>query len=91
MMDPQKVSLKFKKNAKGSHTIAYCDEYPSVQGIGPSEGQAVANFWKAFNVVEDKAEHAHTLEKKAALVKEKENGNEHEQKNNHYSTKKRAA
>jgi len=54
-MDMNKVELKLKMNAKGTHHIAYCEEYPSLQGIGPSEGQAIANFWKAFNLAEEKA------------------------------------
>ena len=64
-MDIEKVVLKFKMNAKGTHCIAYCDEYPQIQGIGPSEGHATANFWKAFNGAEDKAAHSETLQKKA--------------------------
>ena len=55
-MDIEKVVLKFKMNAKGTHHIAFCDEYPQVQGIGPSEGQATANFWRAFNNAEAKQE-----------------------------------
>ncbi len=63
-MDMNKVSLKLKMNAKGTHHIAYCDEYPSLQGIGPSEGQAIANFWKAFNLAEEKAAAEVSMQKK---------------------------
>ena len=67
-MDIDKVVLKFKKNPKGTATIAYCDEYPQVQGIGPDEGHATANFWKVFNSYESKQEHDMTLKKKAEKV-----------------------
>lgn len=63
-MDMEKVILKFKKNAKGTHSIAYCDEYPELQGIGPTEGHAVANFWKAFNNAENKHEHEAAIQRK---------------------------
>jgi len=69
-MDIEKVILKYKKNAKGTHTIAYCEEYPSLQGIGPDEGHATANFWKAFNNEETKAEHSATVSKKAMKVED---------------------
>lgn len=69
-MDMEKVILKFKKNAKGTHTIAFCEEYPSIQGIGPDEGHATANFWKAFNIAEMNAEHLQTVTKKAAKAEE---------------------
>jgi hypothetical protein len=71
-MDPEKINIKYKPNKTGSQVIAYCDEYPSLQGIGPSEGQATANFWKAFNKAEmmEVQEHNHQkkleAEKKAA-------------------------
>ncbi len=64
-MDIDKVVLQYKMNAKGTHYIAYCEEYPTVQGIGPSEGHATANFWKAFNKLEALTEHEHTQTKKA--------------------------
>ncbi len=69
-MDMEKVVLKFKKNAKGTHTIAYCEEYPSIHGIGPDEGHAIANFWKGFNAAEMNSEHAATVSKKAAKVED---------------------
>lgn len=69
-MDIEKVILKFKKNAKGTHTIAYCEEYPTIQGIGPDEGHATANFWKAYNTAEMNAEHQVTVTKKAAKAEE---------------------
>lgn len=71
-MDMEKVILKFKKNAKGTHTIAYCEEYPTLQGIGPDEGHATANFWKAFNSAEMNAEHQATVSKKAVTAKAEE-------------------
>ena len=64
MMDINKVILKFKINAKGTHTIAYCDEYPAIQGVGETEDQATANFWKSYNTAESKQEHAATMSKK---------------------------
>ena len=64
-MEAEKVVLKFKMNAKGTQHIAYCDEYPQVQGMGNSEGQATAHFWKAFNNSEDKMQHEATEKKKA--------------------------
>ena len=67
-MDMNKVNLKLKMNAKGTHHIAYCDEYPSLQGIGPSEGQAIANFWKAFNLAEEKAAAEVSFQKKMEKV-----------------------
>ncbi len=70
-MDMEKVVLKFKKNAKGTHVIAFCDEYPSLQGVGPDEGHATANFWKAFNNAEMNAEHQATVTKKVAKETEK--------------------
>jgi hypothetical protein len=75
-MDIEKVVLKFKMNAKGTHHIAYCDEYPQIQGIGPDQGHATANFWKAFNNAETKAEHQSTSSKKAVEKEssEKEQG-----------------
>ncbi|MBP5297053.1 MAG: hypothetical protein J6Y94_06955 [Bacteriovoracaceae bacterium] len=67
-MDMNKVELKLKMNAKGTHHIAYCEEYPSLQGIGPSEGQAIANFWKAFNLAEEKAAAEVSRQKKMERV-----------------------
>ena len=66
-MDIDKVVLKTKMNAKGTHHIAYCEEYPSIQGIGPSEGQAIANFWKGFNSAEMKSDEQANKQKKAEL------------------------
>ncbi|MBF0297332.1 MAG: hypothetical protein HQK51_01345 [Oligoflexia bacterium] len=79
-MDFNKVILKYKMNTKGTHYIAYCDEYPSLQGIGPSEGHATANFWKAFNSIENKDEHQKTINKKSLEIvednkKDKKHGN----------------
>lgn len=67
-MDIEKVVLKFKMNAKGTHHIAYCEEYPQLQGIGPTEGQATANFWKAFNNAEVSISKKASDEKKAASL-----------------------
>ncbi|MEI8347983.1 MAG: hypothetical protein WCG27_10990 [Pseudomonadota bacterium] len=64
-MDMLKVILKYKMNAKGTHHIAYCEEYPQIQGIGPSEGQATANFWKAYNNAESKTETQATQQKRS--------------------------
>lgn len=63
-MDYDKVNLKTKPNKKGTHTIAYCEEYPNVQGIGPTPDQAIANFWRAFNNADLKEAHAETLAQK---------------------------
>ena len=63
-MDIDKVVIKFRQSTKGNQTIAYCEEYPQLQGIGQNEGQATANFWKAFNNAESKMEHESTLKKK---------------------------
>lgn len=65
-MDYSKVTIKTKLNKKGTHTIAYCEEYPEVQGIGPSEDQAIANFWRAFNNADLKESHQQTLAAKEA-------------------------
>lgn len=62
-MDLTKVVLLYKMNAKGTHHIAYCDEYPSIQGIGPSQEQATANFWKAFNKAESEEGFQHHLDR----------------------------
>ncbi len=67
-MDIEKVVLKFKMNAKGTHHIAYCEEYPQLQGIGPSEGQATANFWKAFNNAEVNISKQASVQKKEAAL-----------------------
>ena len=48
-MDPDKITIKYKKSKNGNAVIAYCEEYPEIQGMGPSEEQATANFWKCFN------------------------------------------
>lgn len=56
-MDFDKVNLKIKMNAKGTHYIAYCEEYPQIQGVAPSEDLATQNFWRAFANLEDKIEH----------------------------------
>ncbi len=63
-MEMDKVVLKFKLNAKGNTHIAYCDEYPQIQGMGPSEGQAIASFWKAFNSYEEKQNKESNLQKR---------------------------
>lgn len=62
-MDLTKVVLLYKMNAKGTHHIAYCEEYPSIQGIGPSQEQATANFWKAFNKAENQEDFQHHLDR----------------------------
>ena len=63
-MDPEKVIIQFKRNAKDTHFIAYCEEYPEVEGIGPTEGHAIANFWKNFNNADDKLDHQKNQKKK---------------------------
>lgn len=63
-MDFSKVTLLTKLNKKGTHTIAYCEEYPEIQGIGPTEEQAVANFWRCFNNADQKESHNMTMAKK---------------------------
>ncbi|MBF0359431.1 MAG: hypothetical protein HQK49_00375 [Oligoflexia bacterium] len=80
-MDFSKIVIKYKLNAKGTHYIAYCDEYPSVQGIGPSEGHATANFWKAFNANENKTDHQNTLNKKAIKESEEKSSKDHSKHN----------
>ena len=87
-MDMNKVRLKFKMNAKQTHHIAYCEEYPEIQGIGPSEGQATADFWRAFNNAEDKNAHQATQQKKQ---KEKVAAAEQNKDQQHKGTKKKAA
>lgn len=93
-MDYNKVVLKFKMNDKKTHYIAYCDEYPEVNGIGPSEGHATVNFWKVFNSREEKQEHQETLSKKALLEvenkKDKNEGNNSKNKKKSHKDKKAA-
>jgi len=65
-MDIEKVVLKYKKNEKGTVVTAYCDAYPNIQGKGPDENKATADFWHAFNNFEDNNAHVLTLQKKVA-------------------------
>ncbi len=60
-MDLTKVELMYRMNSKGTHHIAYCQAYPSIEGIGPSQEQATANFWKAFNKAENQEDFQHHL------------------------------
>ena len=66
MMDPSNVEIKFKDNKKGTQVVAYCEEYPEIQGIGPNKDTAVRNFWRAFNNREAELEQTQTEEKKKA-------------------------
>jgi hypothetical protein len=64
MLDPAKVKLRFKPTKNQKATIAYCDEYPDIQGTGNDQAQATANFWKQFNAREIQLEHEATERKK---------------------------
>jgi len=64
MLDPSKVSLKFKPSKSGKAVIAYCEEYPEIQGNGANEEQATSSFWKQFNAKELEIEHEESERKK---------------------------
>ncbi|OFZ20713.1 MAG: hypothetical protein A2202_06125 [Bdellovibrionales bacterium RIFOXYA1_FULL_36_14] len=67
-MEMEKVILKHKLNDKGTHHIAYCDEYPQIQGTGPSPEQATASFWRAFNKAQDVLDFESAKNKKSAMA-----------------------
>jgi hypothetical protein len=85
-MDMEKVVLKFRQNEKKTHTVAYCEEYPQVQGIGPSEQLATANFWKVFNKASEQEAHDVSAKKKEEKVAQAKN----DAKNNKGTQKKAA-
>lgn len=63
-MDLSKVVIQYKTHPKGDKTIAYCNEYPQLQGIGKSQDEATANFWRAYNAADNRESHLETLSKK---------------------------
>lgn len=73
-MDIEKIVLKYKSTTKGDQVIAYCEEYPQLQGMGKDEGSATAHFWRAFNKMEDTVAHEETLKKKADKIEAEKQG-----------------
>jgi len=68
-MNPDNVSLQFKKSKSGKAIVAFCDAYPDLFGTGNTEEQAISNFWKIFNAKQLELEHEESLSKKEAAKK----------------------